>query len=86
MVSMGAVMAWVRVLVGFAILAIAYMCFSPILDFLISYLTLMGGNAATIASWINVIVYKVVPIGISVSMVIYGILESTRSEDGSSWR
>lgn len=82
---MGAVMVWVRVLVGFAVLAIAYMCFSPVIDFFVAYLTVMGGKAATIAGWIDVLVYRVTPIGISISLVIYGILESTRSEDGSRW-
>lgn len=80
---MGVVMAWIRVLIGFVILALAYTVFSPIIDFFVAVCITFGGNAASTASMIDIIVNKIMPVGISLSLLIYGFLESTRSEDNS---
>lgn len=82
---MGNVGAWISVLVGFFILGASFIFTQPLFDFLFALGTAMGGNAAHTAEFINSAL-RYVPIPISLSMILWGFIEGTKSENSSGYR
>lgn len=82
---MGVVGAWIKVLVGFFILGASFIFNQPLFDFLFAMGTAMGGNAAHTADRIDACL-RYLPTVMSLSLILWGFIESTRSENASIWR
>lgn len=82
---MGNVGAWIKVLVGFFILGASFVFTQPIFDFLFALGNAMGGNAAHVVSTLQSEL-EYVPVVISLSMILWGLIDSTRSENNSGYR
>ncbi|MDI9395803.1 MAG: hypothetical protein QM426_10515 [Euryarchaeota archaeon] len=82
---MGSVQAWVSVLIGFFILGAAFIFTQPLFDFLFALGTAMGGDAQHTANFIRSAL-RYIPVPISLSMILWGVIESTRSENASGYR
>ncbi|MDP4225233.1 MAG: hypothetical protein Q8910_02490 [Bacteroidota bacterium] len=83
-VEMGYVGAWIKVLVGLFILGASFIFNQPLFDFLFALGNAMGGNAAHTADTINSCL-RYLPTVMSLSLILWGFIESTRSENSSSW-
>lgn len=79
---MGAVGAWIKVLVGFFILGGVFIFSQPVFDFLFAIGDSMGGNAKQLTDFIRTCL-TVIPIPIAISLIIWGFIEATREEDAS---
>lgn len=82
---MGVVGAWLKVIVGLFILGASFILTQPLFDFLFAMGLAMGGNAAEVSELINGEL-RYLPVVISLSFILWGLIESTRSENSSSWR
>lgn len=82
---MGAIGAWIKVLAGFFVLGAVFIFTQPIFDFLFAVGTAMGGNAAEVAG-LCATSLKVLPIPIAVSLILWGFIDATRSEDSGYYR
>lgn len=81
---MGYVGAWIKVLVGLFVLGASFIFNQPLFDFLFAMGTAMGGNAAHTADTINSCL-RYLPTVMSLSLILWGFIESTRSENSSIW-
>ncbi len=77
---MGAVSAWLKVLVGFIIIAITFIYTQPLFDFFFAMGHAMGGNGTLLANRLTTAL-EYSPIMIAVSLILFGFYESTRTED-----
>lgn len=82
---MGAVGAWIKVLVGFFIIGAAFIFTQPLFDFLFAIGVAMGGNAETLATKIDAML-TYIPIVMCLSFVLWGFIEATSSENTGIWR
>lgn len=82
---MGYVGAWIKVLVGLFVLGAAFIFNQPLFDFLFALGMAMGGNAAHTAETIDGML-RYLPVLMSLSLVLWGFIESTRSENSSFWK
>lgn len=82
---MGAVGAWIKVIVGFFVLAASFIFSQPMFDMLFAIGSAMGGNAAEVTELCRNSL-NVLPKFIAGSLILWGILEATRKEDNSGWR
>lgn len=82
---MGYVGAWIKVLVGLFILGATFIFTQPLFDILFAVGTAMGGNAAEVQEMIKGEL-RYIPIVISLSLILWGFIESTRSENNSRYR
>ncbi|AKB79120.1 hypothetical protein MSHOH_2637 [Methanosarcina horonobensis HB-1 = JCM 15518] len=82
---MGVVGAWIKVLTGFFILGATFILNQPIFDFLFALGTAMGGNAAHTAETLDGEL-RYLPVIMSLSLILWGFLEATRSENSSFWK
>ena len=80
------VKAWVRVLAGFAMIAIVYGALQPLFDVLYELNATMGGQAAAISGMIYYILRYIFPVLCALSLLLYGVLSSTTEEDNSRYR
>jgi uncharacterized membrane protein YphA (DoxX/SURF4 family) len=83
---MGAVSAWFKVIVGLMVMGLYYGALQPVFDILYALNGTMGGQAATVSTWIGIILEYIFPALVCIGLLMYGVLESTRSEDASQWR
>lgn len=81
---LGYIGAWIKVLVGLFILGASFIFCQPLFDFLFALGTAMGGNAAHTASTIDSCL-KYIPVPMSLSLILWGFIEATRSENSSIW-
>jgi hypothetical protein len=77
--------AWIKVLVGLFILGACFIFTQPLFDFLFAVGIAMGGNAAHVANTINGEL-SYLPVLISLSLILWGFVEGTSTENGSVWR
>lgn len=82
---MGYVGAWIKVLVGFFILGAVFIFNQPLFDFLFTLGIAMGGNAAHTAGILQGEL-RYLPVLMSLSLILWGFIESTRSENNSLWK
>lgn len=82
---MGYVGAWIKVLVGLFILGATFIFTQPLFDFLFAVGIAMGGNAAHVQEVISGEL-RYIPVVMSLSLILWGFIESTRSENASRWR
>lgn len=82
---MGYVGAWIKVLVGLFILGAVFIFNQPLFDFLFALGIAMGGNAAETAELLQGEL-RYLPVLMSISLILWGFIESTRSENSSIWR
>ena len=82
---MGYVGAWIKVLVGLFVLGAAFIFNQPLFDFLFAMGTAMGGNASHTAETIDSCL-TYLPTIMSLSLILWGFIESTSSENSSVWR
>lgn len=82
---MGSVQAWISVLIGFFILGAAFIFTQPLFDFLFALGSAMGGNAQHTAEFINSAL-RYVPIPLSLSMILWGVIEATSHENTGGYR
>jgi hypothetical protein len=82
---MGVVGAWIKVIVGFYILGATFIFNQPIFDFLFALGVAMGGNAEGTANMIDGEL-RYLPVLMSLSLILWGFIESTRSENNSFWK
>ncbi|MCQ1534841.1 hypothetical protein FTO70_03870 [Methanosarcina sp. KYL-1] len=82
---MGYVGAWIKVMVGLFILGATFIFNQPIFDFLFALGWAMGGNAAHTADTIDGEL-RYLPVLISLSLILWGFIEATRSEGNSLWK
>lgn len=80
------VKAWLHVLVGFMTLGLTYAVTQPVFDVLYAMCYAMGGNVAYVAEMVEYIMTYAVPVLISLSLLIYGMVASTKEENNSRWR
>ena len=81
---MGYVGAWIKVLVGLFVLGATFIFTQPLFDFLLSVGVAMGGNAEHTANLISGEL-SYIPVLISLSLILWGFIEATRSENDSLW-
>lgn len=82
---MGKVKGFMVLLTGLIGILIAYGTCAPILDFLIQYNLLLGGNAASVARRVEVVTYVIVPTMLIAVYLLYAFLSATSEEDNSRW-
>jgi hypothetical protein len=76
--------AWIKVVVGLFVLGASFVFTQPLFDFLFALGTAMGGHASTTVSTIsNCIAY--LPTVMSLSLMLWGFIEASTSENGSLW-
>ena len=83
---MGAVAAWFRVLVGLFSTGLIYGVLQPVFDVLYAFNMTLGGQAAEVSEMIRIVLQYIFPVLVVLGLLLYGFLESTRSEDASQWR
>ena len=81
---MGYVGAWIKVLVGLFILGATFIFTQPLFDILFAIGTAMGGNAAEVQEMIKGEL-RYIPTVISLSLILWGFIESTRHENNSGY-
>lgn len=82
---MGYVGAWIKVLVGLFILGATFIFTQPLFDFLFAIGLAMGGNAAEVQATIQGEL-RYIPVAMSLSLILWGFVESTRSENASRYQ
>lgn len=82
---MGYIGAWIKVLVGLFILGGSFIFTQPLFDMLFAVGLAMGGNAVHVQEVISGEL-KYLPVLISLSLILWGFIESTRSENNSGYR
>jgi len=80
------VKAWIQVLIGFMTLGLIYAVTAPVFDVLYAMCDAMGGNVAYVAEMVQYIMTYAVPTLIALSLLIYGVVSSTKEENNSRWR
>lgn len=82
---MGVVSAWIKVLSGLFVIGGSYIFAQPIFDFLFAFGIAMGGNAAKTASFLDsALTY--IPVAISLSLILWGFIAATTTENSSGYR
>jgi membrane protein implicated in regulation of membrane protease activity len=83
---MGAVSAWLTALGGFVVLAFVIAICGLIISVPIGIGLAMGGDAGNAMEMIQTVFFKISPVAIVITLVLYAFINSTSNEDDSRWR
>jgi Ca2+/Na+ antiporter len=82
---MGAVQAWLSVLIGFIVIGISFIFTQPLFDFLFAIGIAMGGNGAELVDHLTTAL-EYAPVMVAVSLILYGVFSSMRTDDARRYR
>jgi hypothetical protein len=82
---LGYIGAWIKVIVGLFVLGASFIFNQPLFDFLLAAGNAMVGNAQHTANLIDSEL-SYLPVLISLSLILWGFIEATTSENNSIYR
>lgn len=81
---MAVIGAWIKVLVGLFVLGASFVFTQPLFDFLFALGIAMGGHASHTVTFISSCL-AYLPVIMSLSLMLWGFIEASTSENGSFW-